>query len=119
MSIPSDQPDRRGAERFSIELTVFYRLIPSRKGDEVYGYGRTVNISSSGVLFTTEQLLPPRCSPDLYIDWPVKLDDKHALTFLARGSIVRSGPSFAALEIRRYEFRTKGNGLPKLRGFEK
>jgi hypothetical protein len=93
MRIPSDQPDRRGAQRFSIELKVHYRLRLNPEGYEGYGYGWTVNISRSGVLFTTEQLLPPGCGADIHIDWPVNLDGKHPLTFLAHGSIVRSGPS--------------------------
>ena len=110
MSARSNQPDRRGSERFSVEREIYYRVVTNTRGMEVSGYGRTVNISSSGVMFTTEQLLPSRCRIQLEIDWPAKLDNKCALKFVAEGHLLRSEAGFAVLEIQRYELRTKRSG---------
>jgi hypothetical protein len=110
MSTQRDQPDRRGSERFSIAREVHFRVIKKRSGKEAFGYGKTVNMSSSGVMFTTGQILPSRCRLELDVDWPAKLDNKCALKFVAEGHVVRSEAGFAVLEIQRYELRTKRSG---------
>ena len=45
------QADRRHSDRFPIEREVRYRVLNKRSSEET-GDGKTVNISSSGVLFT-------------------------------------------------------------------
>ncbi len=111
MNTQFDQPNRRGSERLPIEREVHFRVIKDRSGKEASGFGKTVNMSSSGVMFTTtEQMLPSRCRVELDIDWPAKLDDKCALKFVAEGHLVRSEVGWAVLEIQRYELRTKRSG---------
>jgi len=46
------QSDRRSSDRFPIEREVRYRVLSKRSGEET-GAGKTVNMSSCGVLFTT------------------------------------------------------------------
>lgn len=99
-------PDRRHSDRFPIEREVRYRVLSKRSADEA-GDGRTVNISSSGVLFTTEQILLPGRRMELSISWPAQLDNKTSLKLVARGRVVRAGHGRAALEIQQYEFRTQ------------
>ena len=107
MRLPENQPDRRGAKRMSIERDVQYRLINRRDGD-AEGNGQTVNMSSSGVLFTTKETLLPGRRMELAISWPAHLDNKCALKLVARGRVVRFEGNAAALEIMQHEFRTKG-----------
>ena len=99
------QADRRHSDRFPIERDVRYRVMNKRGGEEA-GDGKTLNISSSGVLFTTAQMLLPGRRLELSINWPAQLNNKCALRLVARGRIVRFEKGSAALEIQQYEFRT-------------
>ena len=87
----------------------------TRRGGEETGVGKTVNISSSGVLFTSEQPLLPGRRLELSVSWPAQLDNKCPLKLVARGKIVRSEPGRVAIEIQQYEFRTAGSATNGLR----
>ena len=99
------QADRRHSDRFPIEREVRYRVMNKRGGDEA-GDGKTLNISSSGVLFTTGHMLLPGRRLELSISWPAQLNNKCALKLVARGRVVRFEQGRAAIEIQQYEFRT-------------
>jgi hypothetical protein len=99
------QADRRHSDRFPIEREVRYRVLNKRSSEEM-GDGRTVNISSSGVLFTAEHMLLPGRRMELAISWPAQLNNKCALKLVARGRVVRFEGGRAAIEIQQYEFRT-------------
>jgi hypothetical protein len=76
------------------------------------GVGTTVNISSGGVLFTTDQQLRKGCSLMLEVKWPVLLDDTQPLKLVTRGAIVWSEDGVAAMRIENWEFHTQSmNGL--------
>ena len=107
MSEEEKQPNRRAAERMEIEREVQYRVLDGKNGDPSAN-GKTVNMSSSGVLFTTEKSLPSGRRIELNINWPAQLDNKCALKLVARGRVVRSHGDSAAIEILQHEFRTKG-----------
>lgn len=100
--------DRRHSDRFPIEREVRYRVLNKRGGDEA-GDGKTINISSSGVLFTSEHMLLPGKRLELSISWPAQLNSKCALRLVARGRVTRFEPGRAAIEIQQYEFRTATN----------
>ncbi len=102
-----DQGDRRISDRFPIEREVRYRILNKRSGDEAGG-GMTVNMSSNGILFTTDQLLLPGKRLELAVSWPAQLNNSCPLKLVARGKIVRYEPGRAAIEIQQYEFRTQG-----------
>jgi c-di-GMP-binding flagellar brake protein YcgR len=106
MSERKTASERRGTGRMDIEQDVRYRLLNKKEGD-VESSGKTVNISSSGVLFTTDQALAPGKRMELSINWPAQLDNKCALKLVARGRVVRFAGGYAALEILQHEFRTK------------
>ena len=108
MGSPENQPDRRSAKRMSIERDVQYRLMDRRDGEAV-GYGQTLTLSSSGVLFTTKETLLPGRRVELAISWPAHLDNKCPLKLVARGRVVRFEGNAAALEIMQHEFRTKSS----------
>jgi len=98
--------DRRAAVRFPIEQEVRYKVF-SRNAVETGG-GKTVNMSSSGVLFTTERALLTGERLELAVNWPAQLDNKCALKLVTTGRVVRSNGTQAAIAIERYEFRTQG-----------
>jgi hypothetical protein len=85
-----------------------YRAVSRRKGKEV-GKGKTINISSSGVLFTSEDALRPGERMELSISWPVRLDNKYALQLVARGKVVRLEPGRVAIQIQQHEFHTQSS----------
>lgn len=103
--MPHDQGERRNSSRFPIERPVRYKALSKKDGDAP-GSGTTVNMSSSGVLFTTDTELLPGRRIELAISWPAQLDDTCPLKFVARGRVTRSESGQAALEIQQYEFRT-------------
>lgn len=98
--------ERRRAVRFPIEQEVRYRVFSRNNGNA--GTGRTVNISSAGVLFTTDHPLDPGDRLELSIHWPAQLDQKCPLKLVAAGRVVRGENGTAAIVIDRYEFRTQG-----------
>jgi hypothetical protein len=99
--------DRRHKRRFSIEQGLRYKLLYGSRVAEA-GSGRTVNISSSGVWFTTEGILSTGLPVELSMAWPAKLNDVCPMKLMIYGCVVRSGQDGAALSIERYEFRTQG-----------
>ena len=105
----SGQADRRHSDRFPIEREVRYRVLNKRGGEEA-GDGKTVNMSSAGILFTTEQMVLPGRRLEVAINWPAQLNNKCALKLVARGRVVRFEDGRAAMEIQQYEFRTSGTG---------
>jgi hypothetical protein len=100
--------ERRNADRFPIEREVRYRILNKRNVYEE-GTGKTINISSNGVLFTTDQILLPGKRLELSISWPAQLDNKCQLKLVARGRVARLEQGRAAVEIQQYEFRTQGS----------
>ena len=107
MSLQNQQADRRASTRMEIERDVQYRVLNRGQAD-AEARGKTLNISSSGVLFTTEHVLIPGRRVEVAIDWPAQLDNKCALRLVARGRVVRFEGDRAALEILQHEFRTRG-----------
>lgn len=103
--------DRRHSDRFPIEREVHYRVLNKRSGDE-QGDGKTINMSSAGILFTTEEMVLPGRRLEVAINWPAQLNNKCALKLVARGRVVRFEDGRAAMEIQQYEFRTAATGEP-------
>jgi hypothetical protein len=107
-----EKSDRRGADRFPIEREVRYKIL-SRKSMDETGVGKTINMSSNGVLFTTDRHLLPGKRLEVSISWPAQLNSRIALKLVARGRVVRSEEDRAAIEIHQYEFRTQASqGTP-------
>jgi len=107
LALQTDAAERRSAVRFPIEQEVRYKIF-NRNTIEV-GSGRTINMSSNGVLFTTERPLSPGERIELSVNWPAHLDNKCALKLVTSGRVVRTDSAKAALAIERYEFRTQGS----------
>ena len=98
--------DRRAAVRFPIEQEVRYRIFSGNTIET--GSGHTLNVSSNGVLFTTERTLEAGERIEVAISWPAQLDNHCALKLVTGGRVIRSDGNYAAICIERYEFRTQG-----------
>src|SRR5215467_4831527 len=97
--------DRRGTSRFPLCEEVKYKLLHGKISSS--GAGKTLNIGSGGVLFTTEERLPMGRMVELSVNWPARLDGTCPLKFVAVGRVIRSDSDKAAVRIERYEFRTR------------
>ncbi len=103
--------DRRAKKRYTIEREVRYRLLSGSHMAET-GTGQSLDISSSGVAFTTERPLSAGTIVELSMSWPALLNNTCPMKLMLFGRIVRSDAGRAAMTIERYEFRTQGKGLP-------
>jgi len=97
--------DRRLKRRFDIEQTLHYRVLYGTQ-DIQAGTGRTVNISSGGVRFTTEGKLRLGLPVELSISWPVRLDGDRSMNLIICGSVVRSDGESCAVVLEKYQFRS-------------
>lgn len=100
--------ERRNKKRFHIEQEVKYKMLYGQRIAET-GSGKTINISSAGVWFTTENMLTAGMPVELSMSWPVLLHDSCPMKLMIYGCIIRSNERGAAVAIERYEFRTQGS----------
>jgi hypothetical protein len=98
--------ERRRSSRFPIEREIRYKTLTQRAEPQL-GNGKTLNISSSGVLFTTEHEFPVGTRLEVSISWPAQLNERVMLNLVARGRVTRFGNGRLALQIQQYEFRTQ------------
>ena len=98
--------DRRRSSRFPIERDVRYKTL-NQRSEVLAGNGKTLNISSSGVLFTSEHELPVGTRLELSISWPAQLNERCLLNLVARGRVTRHSKGQIAVQIQQYEFRTQ------------
>ena len=100
--------ERRIKRRFQIDQEVKYKMLYGQRIAET-GVGRTMNISSGGVWFSTESMLTSGMPVELSMNWPVLLNDSCPMKLMIYGCVVRSNEKGAAVAIERYEFRTQGS----------
>ena len=102
--------ERRTKRRFQIDQEVKYKMLYGQRIAET-GVGRTMNISSGGVWFSTENMLTSGMPVELSMNWPVLLNDSCPMKLMIYGCVVRSNERGAAVAIERYEFRTQGRAF--------
>jgi len=73
------------APRFTLQIPVHYRV----PGESQWRHGTTENISRSGVLFRTEQLLQPNERLEISLELPTDIFGLAAAEIVCRGEIVR------------------------------
>jgi hypothetical protein len=102
-----DSPaNRRSARRFSLVCDLQYRLLGASRRE--LGTGKTVNMSSGGLLLSTDRLLAPGQRVEVLVKWPVKMDGRIGVKLAVLGEVVRVENKLAiqaAVKIERYEFR--------------
>jgi hypothetical protein len=108
--ITNGESERRIKRRFQIAEDVRYKMLYGQRLAET-GTGKTMNISSGGVWFTTEATLTSGMPIEISMTWPVLLNDSCPMKLMIYGCVVRSNDKTAAVAIERYEFRTQGRSL--------
>src|SRR5580658_5277314 len=101
-----DTADRRSSPRFSLRLAVKCRGIERRYPGRIV-LGESLNISSTGLLFTTAEVFPPGQVLQASIDWPMLLDNRIRLTLVVEGVVVRRTDEQTAMRIDKYQFKTR------------
>ncbi|MGO9010332.1 MAG: PilZ domain-containing protein [Bryobacteraceae bacterium] len=104
--------DRRRDKRYELELALRWKLIRRRRLLES-GEGRTVDVSSGGILFDAGRPLPPGLNVELLITWPVMLHNVAPLQLMVYGKIIRSGGQRTAIRMVQHEFRTAGPAMER------
>ncbi len=99
--------DRRADRRYPIAADIEYRVATRGKLPET-GEGRTVNVSSGGVLFESPRSVPPGTQIELLLAWPVLLDNATGLRLSIVGRTVWAKGNQTAVRILRYDFRIRG-----------
>ena len=112
-TLSNGERERRIKRRFQIEQEVKYKMLYGQRIAET-GVGKTMNISSGGVWFSTETMLTTGMPIEISMTWPVLLNDSCPMKLMIYGCVVRSNERGAAVAIERYEFRTQGRGFQHL-----
>jgi hypothetical protein len=99
----SEERDRRIARRYPLSLSLEYYLVRRHKVLES-GRGRTLNISTGGILIETPRGLPLAASIELHISWPASLAGEPGLELGLTGRTVRAEGNQTAISVGRYEF---------------
>ncbi len=100
--------DKRSHHRYPIELEVEYKLLGKGRSD-LFGCGKTCNISSGGVLFEALESPPAGSTIELMLSWPFLLEGVCPLRLLMRGRVVRNDGHAVAIHSTYHEFRTAGS----------
>jgi|SRR6516162_7589223 hypothetical protein len=103
-------------QRFAIEVPIYYREAKARKKNQWFK-GRTKNISWSGVMFETANLLKPTTDVEVRLALPAVNGYEESAEVLCRGTVVRVVPaadkpdstSWAAAVLRSYRFVRPGH----------
>jgi hypothetical protein len=98
--------ERRRSIRFPIERSLRYQTV-NRLGKPA-GLGKTINMSSSGILFNSSEALPVGTQLELTVSWPARQKEHPPLALVVCGRINRiDDSSQIALNILQYKFRPK------------
>ncbi len=100
---PPPDKERRIGVRVPLECAMWYET--GSPAHHRRGQGRVLNMSSTGVAFTTESLLRRNTRVALHVQWPLRLEADVPVELFASGKIVRAEPSRAALAFDQISFR--------------
>jgi len=95
--------ERRRGARYSIERDLKWKW-QGRRTRQAPEHGRTVNMSSGGMLFTTNFLLPLGKLVEVGVNWPVAPGSDGGLQLVAKARVVRSDDGCTAVEFKQREF---------------
>ena len=93
--------------RFPVAQELSFRVLDRKEGSRT-GRGKTVDLSSQAVRFTSDQ--PPALDSlvELSIDWPVLLEGRCLLKLVVLGTVTRLEYQTAVVSVRATQFRTRG-----------
>jgi hypothetical protein len=94
--------------RYSIVADLEYSLLKSGRIVR-RGRGKTVNLSSTGLLFESDTALPTDRRIMVSVAWPVMLGPGIGLTLHITGRTIRAQDKCTAIRNEKYEFRVRGS----------
>ena len=97
--------ERRTDRRYDIALNVRWKLIRRRRVLDS-GTGKTIDVSSGGLLLETDRELPSGLNIELSISWPVLLHNVAPLQLVVAGRVVRTTGQRIGVRMTQHEFRT-------------
>jgi hypothetical protein len=98
--------ERRSKARFPLRLTVRYHTVSG--GPAQGGAGRTVNISSCGLLIATDEAMVRAGSRlQMTLDWPFLLHGVTPLQLVVSCRVTRCLEEEFAVKLDQYQFKTK------------
>ena len=100
-------PQRRRDRRYALQLDLQWKLVRRRRVLQT-GTGRTLDLSSSGMLLDVGQNLPAGLNLELAVSWPVLHQNASPLLLCVFGRIVRSHGCVAAIQMLQHELRPAG-----------
>jgi hypothetical protein len=95
-----------------LALEVRYQL--GKSASFARGRGRTIDVSSGGVLFRADVPIRQGVKIELSIAWPMRLDGSSMLQLVVRGQVVRTNARDVAVRIGWHQFRTRARRLSGL-----
>ena len=102
--------ERRSKARFPLQLGVRYRTLSG--GPLHAGAGRTINMSSCGLLIATEKAMVPAGSRlQLMVDWPFLLHGITPLQLIVSCRVTRCLREEFAVKLEQYQFKTRKREL--------
>jgi hypothetical protein len=96
--------ERRSKARYPIQLAVSYRTLDP--GQEIAGSGRSIDMSSGGLLISCPARFAIGTVLKVTVEWPSLLDGATPLQLVTVGRVARSGESSFAMTFEHYQFRT-------------
>ena len=99
--------ERRTDRRYDLNLNVRWKLIRRRRVLDS-GTGKTLDVSSGGLLIETDRELPSGLNIELSISWPVLLHNVAPLQLVVAGRVVRATGQRVGVRMVQHEFRTLG-----------
>jgi hypothetical protein len=102
------QPDRREKRRFSIPLTVHFRLT-SEGFTSRWGVGTIHDIGSGGMNLRCRREFPVGGRLELIIEWPAAQLGKYPVSLRASGLVLRSRGTRSAIQLTSHRFQTEAH----------
>ncbi len=99
---PAGKERRRGVR---VPLACALRYETGALAQKKMDAGRLIDMSSSGIFFTTESSLRRNTKVAVHFAWPVRLDGDVPVELVAEGRVVRAAPTRAAIRYDRIAFK--------------
>jgi hypothetical protein len=101
--VERDRRNRRAAKRYGLDLQFDYRVF-GRDGSVQEGWGRTLNLSSGGLLVAPDQPICKGRTIEITVQLPAQFKDAPGPRLVVLGHVLRSDAAGAAIRILRHGF---------------
>jgi hypothetical protein len=101
--VERDRRNRRAANRYGLDLQFDYRVF-GRDGSVQEGWGRTLNMSSGGLLVAPDQPICKGRTIEITVQLSAQFKDTPGPRLVVLGHVLRSDATGAAIRILRHGF---------------